>query len=341
MGYHVERGAPMSIRIALAASALFAAVAWTPVARATPSAHLVYSRGAGTEECPDETALRRAVALRVGYDPFFSWADKTIVASVLRAQPRGFVVRVHLVDREGIEHGTRELGTDGKCADLLDAAALAIAIAIDPLLLVAQPKPTPEPAPEPEAAPEPMVKATGAPARRPVETSRTSPRVGFTASAGAVVSLAVAPAPATGLSIGGEARWRQVSLGVEARIDAPASHTLSAPSGLGLDTVSLSSWLVTATVAPCVHARALIGCALGQIGSVQASTAASIGSAPWLAAGARVGTAIPLGGGGSLRVRADLLANLDRAEISIDGVMAWKARLFCTSYGVDVLVPFL
>jgi hypothetical protein len=341
MGYHVERGAPMSIRIALAATALFAGVAWTPPARATPSARLVYSRGAGTDECPDETALRRAVALRVGYDPFFSWADKTIVASVLRAQPRGFVVRVHLVDREGIEHGTRELGTDGKCADLLDAAALAIAIAIDPLLLAPAPKPTAEPAPAPEAAPEPVVTAAGAPAPQRVETSRTSPRVGFTASAGAVVSLAVAPSPATGLSIGGEARWRQVSLAVEARVDAPASHTFSGPSGLGLDTVSLSSWLVTATVAPCVHARALIGCALGQIGSLQASTGSSTGSAPWLAAGARVGTAVPLGGGGALRLRADLLANLDRAEIWIDGAMAWKARPLCASYGLDVVVPFL
>jgi hypothetical protein len=238
MGYHVERGAPMSIRIALAASALFAAVAWTPPARATPSAPLVYSRGAGTDECPDETA------------------DKTIVASV-------------------------------------------------------------------------------------GETPRRSPRVAFTASVGAVVSLAVAPAPATGLSIGGEARWRQASLGVEARIDAPASHTFLAPSGLGLETVSLSSWLVTATVGPCVHARALIGCALGQLGSVQASALeGSARSAPWLAAGARVGAAVPLGGGGALRLRADLLANLDRAEIWIDAAKIWKAPLLCASYGLDVVVPF-
>jgi hypothetical protein len=187
-----------------------------------------------------------------------------------------------------------------------------------------------------------VVTVAGVPAPRPVETPHKSARVSFTASAGAVISLAVAPSPATGLSIGGEARWRQVSLGVEARIDAPASRTFLAPSGLGLDTVSVSSWLVSATVAPCVHARALIGCALGQIGSVQASTlTGSTGSAPWLATGARIGTAVPLWGGGALRLRADLLANLDRTEIWVDGATVWKAPLFCASYGLDVVVPFL
>jgi hypothetical protein len=52
------------------------------VAGATPQARLVYSRGTGAEDCADEHALRRAVAARIGYDPFFPWAPKTVVASM-------------------------------------------------------------------------------------------------------------------------------------------------------------------------------------------------------------------------------------------------------------------
>jgi hypothetical protein len=52
----------------LCALAVLSASRW---AYATPSARLVYSRGHGAESCPDEHALREAVAARVGYDPFF------------------------------------------------------------------------------------------------------------------------------------------------------------------------------------------------------------------------------------------------------------------------------
>src|SRR5580658_7755914 len=157
--------ARMSSRIALAASIALPILTATQLALATPSARLVYSRGPGAESCPDEAALRKAVASRVGYDPFFAWAEKTIVASLLRVDPKGFVARVHLVDGAGVEHGSRELRSDQTCADLLDAAALAIAIAIDPLLLAPLPQ-------HQEAAPE------EAPAQTPkpfVDSARTHP----------------------------------------------------------------------------------------------------------------------------------------------------------------------
>ena len=44
-------------------------------AMATPSTRLTYQRAAGTEHCPEEPVLRRAVEQRLGYDPFFPWAD--------------------------------------------------------------------------------------------------------------------------------------------------------------------------------------------------------------------------------------------------------------------------
>src|SRR4051794_4640258 len=60
-------------------SALFAAEAG-----ASPASRLVYSRGVGAESCADESALRAAVATRLGYDPFFPWAPITVVAQIRR-----------------------------------------------------------------------------------------------------------------------------------------------------------------------------------------------------------------------------------------------------------------
>jgi hypothetical protein len=46
------------------------------VSQALPTSQLSYVRAGGTEEaCLDEAELRRAVARRVGYDPFFPWAE--------------------------------------------------------------------------------------------------------------------------------------------------------------------------------------------------------------------------------------------------------------------------
>jgi hypothetical protein len=254
--------------------------------------------------------------------------------------PKGFVARVQLVDSAGVEHGSRELRSDQTCADLLDAAALAIAIAIDPLLLVPVPKnqtvaPEGAPAPTPQA----LVDAprTHTPPSRPAEPAR-GPSVVFSVSAGAVASVGVAPAPAAGLSLGGDARWRDVSLAVEARIDAPAGRSIQGPGG------PVSSWLIVATVAPCGHASVLEICALAQLGSLQANAAnvanQSSGTAPWLAIGGRIGVRQRIPGGTTLRLRADLLANMDPDSITVDGTSAWTAPRAAASYGFDLLVPF-
>ncbi|MGA7121912.1 MAG: hypothetical protein WBY94_17525, partial [Polyangiaceae bacterium] len=104
------------IPIAVAA----ACALWSLPAQSTPSARLVYSRARGAESCPDEEAMRAAVAARVGYDPFFAWARKTIVASMAPASLRGFVAKVDLVDEQGMDHGARTLQASGECRELLD-----------------------------------------------------------------------------------------------------------------------------------------------------------------------------------------------------------------------------
>ncbi len=76
-----------------------------------------------------------------------------------------FVATVDLVDEQGIRHGGHELRGQS-CDELLDAVALAVAISIDPQLLLASPRP-------PEAAPPPKDVAAPTPAVAPVIEQET------------------------------------------------------------------------------------------------------------------------------------------------------------------------
>lgn len=317
-------------------------------ALATPSAHLVYSRAAGAESCADEQALRAAVAKRVGYDPFFPWAKQTVVATMERALDRGFVARVFLVDERGIRFGTREFHVEGECAELLDAAALAIAIAIDPQILAGPPDTQPAPPADPSPTIQPPRDAERSPSAAspppadgvapPPRSASTASGVRVSATAGIVGSVGVAPAPTVGAALGGGLRWRDASLSLEGRFDGASS---AAAQGGG----RVSSSLVLLTLAPCAHARSVFGCLLVQGGQLRATGDASDGttekSAAWWAAGARFGVAVPLGGGRtSLRVHTDVLVNLAPQTFEFNQLPAWTAPALAASLGVDVVLHF-
>src|SRR6185369_6255773 len=105
----------------------------------------------GAERCVDEEGLRRAVAARLGYDPFFPWAKVSVVAHV-RKDPGAYRAEVTLVDEGGVSRGTRALSSEGDdCAPLVGALALSISLALDPLSLTRS-APPPE---EPKRAPPP------------------------------------------------------------------------------------------------------------------------------------------------------------------------------------------
>jgi hypothetical protein len=115
-------------------------------ASAAPAARLIYGRTPEASSCPAEGALRRAVAARVGYDPFFPWAKETILVHVWREHGR-HRARVELLDDQGMTRGARELSSAAPdCTELFDAMALAISISLD---AVAALQPTsPEDGPE-------------------------------------------------------------------------------------------------------------------------------------------------------------------------------------------------
>jgi hypothetical protein len=341
------------MRRLLAALAAGVLVSWAESASASPTARLIYARAPGAESCPDEDALRRAVAARVGYDPFFAWAPKTIVARMSPDEPHeaakpdragGFVASVSLVDEQGTEHGERVLRTSGACADLLEVTALGIAIAIDPQRLLpraALPEPpVPAPAPPPVAPhlSPPAFASTNATAVPPSAPPPAQPPVmSFEASAGAVASAGVAPLPAAGIALGlgvWAPRW---SLAAEGRVDAPASEPVT---GQG----RVSSSMLLGALVPCVHTALVFACALGQVGTMRASsedvTNMRSQSLLWLAAGGRFGVQLPIERHVFLRLRTDLVADLAPPRFRVNAATAWTAPWLAASLGGDVVAHF-
>lgn len=98
---------------------------------AQPAGRLVYQRGAGAESCPDEAALRGAVASRVGADPFED-ATRPTYSVTIGLEGERLVGRVVLVDASGLTKGVRELSAEGDCAELVDGLSLALSLAINP-----------------------------------------------------------------------------------------------------------------------------------------------------------------------------------------------------------------
>lgn len=322
-------------------------------AAAAPTGRLVYSRAPGAESCADEATLRRSVASRVGYDPFFPWATRTVVANLAR-RSRDFVATVSLVDERGVAHGGRELRTS-VCAELLDATALAIAIAIDPEIL-SRPAPpaalasasgpggvapdvgSEAVAPPPSAAATPVFPS---PPRPEGPTSLPPPpatrRANFEATLGAVASSGGTPHLAAGLTAGAQLRWRRVSVGVEGQVDTPTSR--SAKGG-----GEVSAWPVLGAIVPCAYFGAFLACAVAQGGALRVSGGGlpdrrATWTGSWQA-GARAGVLIPLGESLSLRVRSDLLVNLDRASLGLRNTAVWIAPPLGGAIGIDAVVRF-
>ncbi len=335
------------------AAALLALVGVTLLARpalATPSAKLTYLRGPGAERCPDEDALRKAVSARLGYDLFFPWASKTVVAEITHTAGRkGFRGRVKIVDAQGLVRGERALdATSDDCAEIMRALALAISIAVDDLDLDAVPPPAPAPVPpaaEPglEPAPPPSPAETGQPGSPPPPDRPRPPRpdvprrLSFEGWITPLASVGVAPEASLGVVAAAGVRYGLVSLSLEARGDLPAS---------GGDTSGkVQTFLVLGSVAPCLHApRPLFVCGLASLGTFQEQGTdlqhPRSGAAPFRAVGGRIGVELPLSSLVFFLAHVDGLGTLTRHTVQIDNQEAFTLPAFSASVGFGAGMHF-
>jgi hypothetical protein len=287
-------------------------------ARAGASAHLVYLRGPGAEQCPGEQAVRAAVSARLGYDPFFAWAHDALFVDVTRTGG-AFHVELKLVDADNLQRGARSLtvkGTD--CAAVIDAMALTISLTIDPDSLTRGPQPPPQeqaaepPPPPPLPPPEPPVPPPPPP---PPAPSPVHAYLGV----GVGVSFGAAPEAAAEGTLFAGVRWQAWSLDLEGRVDLPATGH---GSGVASD-VAVQSWIGAGSLVPCLHLGAVYGCGVVSVGEL---TAKSVGGATnpetngalWAAAGPRVGVELEVSPSVALRAWAEVLVSLTHNTLNLD-----------------------
>jgi hypothetical protein len=273
-------------RALLSLASALAVVGVAKSAHASPSAKLVYVRASGAETCPAEPDLRRAVATRLGYDPFFPSATKTVVAEIAHGAA-GYRARIRILGDDGLVRGERELAPSGEdCRELVAALGLAVSIALDDLDDVVLAPPTTRASAErpvspsdlqaaPATTPPPPALAPDTPlAAPPASRAGTASRAELVVSAGPSVSVGSAPAPAAGAGIAATLRGRFIGLRLDLRGDLPSSQTLAVnepgANADGRARVSTSLWL--AGLSGCLRPSPAVLCLGAGIGRVSSHT---------------------------------------------------------------------
>ena len=304
-------------------------------ALARPSAQLRYQRERGAERCPDVTVVRAAVAADLGYDPFETSADRVVVVTVARAA-RGLEGHIELQSASGEKLGEQRIASpSGDCRELVASLGLAIGLAVDPAALAPTP-PSNDEEPQPSAASQPArVLAPEPPPVRPLRPRRPQVAAPLHVLAGGGVHLAVGSAPATtaGGSITTIFSGELFELGLEGRVDFPAAR--------GVADGTIESSQAAVAVAPCLRADVVTVCAVGAVGALwvegrgyedaRATTA-------WLATvGGRLAVAMAIGRTFSLRVHAEVAANLAQTSLRLGDEEVWGTPPLAGILGVTIL----
>jgi hypothetical protein len=333
---------------AVAVHAVLGAFLCAPPAFATPTSTLTYVRSSGAESCPDEPELRRAVAKRVGYDPFFRWAERTVVAQIDPVGRKGFSAKIHIVDTKGALLGERALDPVADCRELVQNVALAISVAIgdlDAARPAAPPTEPPAPVAEPVTSLDGREELAAPPATPPPDRgleAQPSERRRWRArtALGVVGALGTAPAPAAGIAIGLGLRTSWFQLGLDGRADLPASKSL------GQNGRAASS-LVLASLVPCAVARRRLSpfaCALASVGRFAASAedvpAPASASALYVGLGGRTGVEIQVAEGLAMVGQIDIGATLTRHRLEVGSTNVFTLPLVWGTASVGAAAYF-
>jgi hypothetical protein len=326
----VKRAAVASVGLAAAGVLLQAALAFAQErADAPKEARLSFE---APKACPDEGTLARDVASRLGYEPFRVSAT-TGIAVTITAKGAAFAGRIEVTDATGKVQGRRDLPTERDCAELVHAAAFAVAIVIDPLR--AQQGPAPLPSAPPIASSAPVAIAppapTPAPTRSqatPASTASTDP-VHLHAAAGMTFSALRVPSLGLGARIEVGLRQRRWSLSLEGQSTFPLGDEQgeARASGATAEAGAVSASLVSALAVPCIRAGVLGACALVELGALQGTgrgvDVPKRDTTVLFALGARVMAEVFLVPWLYLRPAVDLLAPITRTTLRIGERPVW------------------
>jgi len=323
------------------------------VADAAEKARLVYVRGGGAQDCPDEVKLRLWVVARLGYDPFSPQASNVVIARV-EARDAELAGDVEIVDAQGVSAGRRELVSPGSgCQVLARAMALSISLAIDPER-ASQPRPEPI---EPEAGhpsdakasePEPPAAEPTPAERSPTDSAPASthtPAAGKSlatprafGAAAFVTNLGALPAAAFGGELALGLRLRRWSLALQGRALQSTDRGV-APRG------EVSGSILGGGVSGCWHVEPIAACLVGQAGLQRLSssgvTHADSSSGLYGAVGPRLVGHAPLGPLGALELGLEGTLNLAPPRVILSGKEVWAAPRFSATLLAGVTTHFM
>lgn len=275
-----------------------------------------------TWDAPPECGLRDELVERIEFllgRPLGQADDPSLeVAGRVEAQADGLVLVLEF--RQPVER-VREL--NGRtCAELRDAAAVVLAVTIDPLAPLAEPEPAPAPEPEPE--PEPAPEPEPEPAPTPIPESVTpTHQIGGLLRLGGGIQYPALPGVAGGPALAIGLQWRALRaelvgtwwLSTAARFEeapevgAALSLGWAAPRICGVPSTGRVSFPLCAGV----ELGGMRGAAFGAPG-------ARTRTLPWIAAelGGAVSVALP--GALALWIGADGVIPLIRPGFTIGGL---------------------
>jgi hypothetical protein len=365
-----------SAALPLAAS-LFVAAPVALAQGAPRGARLSYTRGPGTEACPEEPSLRQIVASQLaGVDPFVHDGARHIEV-IVRRKGTAFQGEIALHDRDGRELGRQEL-SNPICGVLVQHIGLSLSIFMRPFL---PPRPAPGGAPAPPSGPPPPpapedaapAVSPGTPpnnaASRPPAPGESAPSVSPDAPPEAPASKPPAPvaAPARPVPRPGTPPERprlQVGAGVLLGAGvAPSvavgfsgfagarwerfSLSLEARGDLPIDAVPYRGWTIavsglSGSLVPCGHADWFFGCALATAGGlwhVRDSTGIEY-ALPYAALGLRAGLEVPLSARLAGQLTGDLSLNILRPYVRPVHGAGWKAAPVSEAVALRLLAFF-
>ncbi len=313
--------------------------------RASPSARLVYARGAATETCPDEAEFRAAVAARVGYDPFFPFAKRSVVTRVDATGANSYRARMEILDERGALLGEKVfLSSSGECGEVVLTLALAVSLAIDVIDVAPTPASTDEmaaapPPPPVDTAPAPVVEPPPASHVLPdVALPEARPRWQGEGSLRALGTVGLGRAVNLGTSLGAAVRRGRWSLGLEGRLDLASSASIE-PRG------SVSTSLLGLSVAPCFAPyKLLFACATATAGRIDVESTGiehpARDSALFLAFGGRVGVELEATSALALRAALDVAAAPVRHVLRVGASDLYETSMVVGSASLGAVVRF-
>jgi hypothetical protein len=332
---------PLTRILWVAALCAVSRVAW-----AKHFAELHYERSGAAASCPDELALRNAVAERLGYDPFDSRAEtRTWILVAMRRAAGAWEASIR-VERRGAVGGERLLAsTAASCAELGSTTALTIALALDPLAGIAPSVVPVSPSSPPPAMPPPQ----GTPDRAEDPFSprssdrdavvRETPRLplDWRIGAGGAGYVGALPAPGAGVDFLVGIASPHAGLDLEGVVVLPSVANTASGAGVRAS-------LTLGTLSPCLRERWLRVCALASLGVLRGEGVAVEPShqaaAFYAAAGARVGVEAPLGSRLALDTHLDGLIPVTQTTLGLGTANVWTTPSLSGSLGINLVARF-